>query len=335
MSKRNALVKKLSSVEALGSTSVICTDKTGTLTQNEMTVNHLWTASNEYDVTGVGYAPKGEVCLNGEAVNVKRDPDLSLLVAAGALCSNARLLPPESEGGRYTVLGDPTEACLLVASQKAGIDPKDQEKATPRMRELPFESRRKRMTTIHQLKDPLDGASRVAYVKGAPNEVVRLSERVRVNGESVELTDELRKKIMDANDGYASEGLRVLAVAYRPITADDTSIPRAMGVDVGIDQASTLARFVEEGLNPKEISTLMKLARGDNEIIQLEVSSDSQVVGRSVKDLKLPEKSILIAIEKPDGNVLIPNGNTVISGGDEIIALTDSDDRIKIKRTFA
>jgi len=228
MSKRNALVKKLSSVEALGSTSVICTDKTGTLTQNEMTVNHLWTASNEYDVTGVGYAPKGEVCLNGEAVNVKRDPDLSLLVAAGALCSNARLLPPESEGGRYTVLGDPTEACLLVASQKAGIDPKDQEKATPRMRELPFESRRKRMTTIHQLKDPLDGALRVAYVKGAPNEVVRLSERVRVNGESVELTDELRKKIMDANDGYASEGLRVLAVAYRPITADDTSIPRAM-----------------------------------------------------------------------------------------------------------
>lgn len=108
-----------------------------------------------------------------------------------------------------------------------------------------------------------------------------------------------------------------------------------MGVDVGIDQASTLARFVEEGLNPKEISTLMKLARGDNEIIQLEVSSDSQVVGRSVKDLKLPEKSILIAIEKPDGKVLIPNGNTVISGGDEIIALTDSDDRIKIKRTFA
>lgn len=109
----------------------------------------------------------------------------------------------------------------------------------------------------------------------------------------------------------------------------------SMGVDVGIDQASTLARFVEEGLNPKEISTLMKLARGDNEIIQLEVSSDSQVVGRSVKDLKLPEKSILIAIEKPDGKVLIPNGNTVISGGDEIIALTDSDDRIKIKRTFA
>lgn len=108
-----------------------------------------------------------------------------------------------------------------------------------------------------------------------------------------------------------------------------------MGVDVGIDQASTLARYVEEGLNPKEISTLMKLARGDNEIIQLEVSSDSQVIGRSVKDLMLPEKSILIAIEKPDGKVLIPNGNTIINVGDEIIALTDSDDRTKVKHTFA
>jgi len=108
-----------------------------------------------------------------------------------------------------------------------------------------------------------------------------------------------------------------------------------MGVDVGINQASTLARFVEEGLNPKEMATLMKLARGDNEIIQFEVSSDSQVVGHSVKDLKLPEKSILVAIERPDGKVLIPNGNTVINEGDEIIALTDSEGRASVKRTFA
>ena len=228
MSKRNALVKKLSSVEALGSTSVICTDKTGTLTQNEMTVNHLWTASHEYEVTGVGYAPKGEVHVGEKTVLAKDDDDLRLLVVGGALCANARLVPPEEEGGRFTVLGDPTEACLLVAAQKAGIEPKDQEAETPRIRELPFESRRKRMTTINQLDEPLDGARRVAYVKGAPNEVVRLSERIRVNGETVELTDELRKRIMDANDAYASDGLRVLAVAYRPISKDDDTLPRAM-----------------------------------------------------------------------------------------------------------
>ncbi len=162
MSKRNALVKKLSSVEALGSTSVICTDKTGTLTQNEMTVNHLWTASHEYEVTGVGYAPVGDVISDGRAVKVDDDDDLRLLVVGGALCSNARLIAPETDEGRYTVLGDPTEACLLTVCQKAGIDPKDQERATPRVRELPFESRRKRMTTIHQLKEPIDGARRIA-----------------------------------------------------------------------------------------------------------------------------------------------------------------------------
>ena len=157
MSKRNALVKKLNSVETLGSTSVICTDKTGTLTQNEMTVNHLWTVSHEYEVTGVGYAPVGEVRLGEKSVDAHMDDDLRLLVAGGALCSNARLLSPEEEGGRYTVLGDPTEACLLVAAQKAGIEPSEQEAAWPRVRELPFESRRKRMTTIHQLSEPASG----------------------------------------------------------------------------------------------------------------------------------------------------------------------------------
>lgn len=230
MSKRNALVKKLSSVEALGSTSVICTDKTGTLTQNEMTVNHLWTASREYEVTGVGYAPKGQVLAAGttDAYEAADDDDLKLLVAGGALCSNARLLEPELAGGRYTVLGDPTEACLLVSAQKAGLDPVEQERLWPRVRELPFESRRKRMTTVHQLARPLDGASRVAFVKGAPNEVVRLSTRIRVDGEVVELDDATRERIMAANDGYAADGLRVLAVAYRPLVAGEGGVPTAL-----------------------------------------------------------------------------------------------------------
>lgn len=157
MSKRNALVKSLSSVEALGSTSVICTDKTGTLTQNEMTVNHLWTPSREYEVTGVGYAPKGEVRADGRSFAAADDDDLRLLLVGGALCSNARLLAPEKEGGRYTVLGDPTEACLLVSAQKAGLDLSEVERHIPRVRELPFESRRKRMSTIHQLSVPSMG----------------------------------------------------------------------------------------------------------------------------------------------------------------------------------
>ncbi len=229
MSKRNALVKKLSSVETLGSTTVICTDKTGTLTQNEMTVNHLWLAEKEFEVTGVGYSSKGEILEDGKKVTANDEVDLKLLLTGAALCSNARLLPPNEESARYTVLGDPTEACLGVVAEKAGINIKKQIELTPRLRELPFESRRKRMTTIHQLEKPVEGTSRIAYVKGAPKEVMKLSEFIRVNGKVQPMTEEMRKKIMSANDEYARGGLRVLAVSYRLLHRSD-DIPTAMSV---------------------------------------------------------------------------------------------------------
>lgn len=227
MSKRNALVKKLSSVEALGSTTVICTDKTGTLTQNEMTVNHLWLAGKQYEVTGVGYGPEGNILYGDKKVTAGDNEDLNLLLTGAALCSNARLLPPGEESPRYTVLGDPTEACLGVAAQKAGIDVHRQMEETPRLRELPFESRRKRMTTIHQLKQPIEGTKRIAYVKGAPKEIIKLSNGIRVDGKVESLNEQMRKDIMDANDSYARDGLRVLAVAYRLLHKDD-KIPVAL-----------------------------------------------------------------------------------------------------------
>lgn len=122
--------------------TVICTDKTGTLTQNEMTVIHLWLAGKEYEVTGVGYGPEGNIVYDDKKVAADDDVDLNLLLTGAALCSNARLLPLNEESARYTVLGDPTEACLGVVAQKAGIDVHRQMEETPRIRELPFESRR-------------------------------------------------------------------------------------------------------------------------------------------------------------------------------------------------
>lgn len=227
MSKRNALVKKLSSVETLGSTTVICTDKTGTLTQNEMTVNHLWLAGKEYEVTGVGYGPEGDILKDNKKFMANDDKDLKLLLTGAALCSNARLLPPNEESARYSVLGDPTEACLGVVANKAGIDVKRQAELTPRLRELPFESRRKRMTTIHEMEEAIEETKRIAYVKGAPKEVMKLSETIRINGEVQPMTEALRKEIMDANDSYARNGLRVLAVAYRLLHKED-NIPVAL-----------------------------------------------------------------------------------------------------------
>lgn len=230
MSTRNALVKKLDSVEALGSTSVICTDKTGTLTQNEMTVNHLWTATREYEVGGVGYAPQGTIEAEGRSWRAVDDADLELLLEGGLLCGNARLAAPEAEGGRWEVYGDPTEACLIVSAAKGGIDRAELEERMPRIKELPFESRRKRMTTVHALEQPIDGARRLAFVKGAPNEVVRLSTKVRRDGRTVELDEATRERIMAANDAYAADGLRVLAVAYRPLdgACADADIPASL-----------------------------------------------------------------------------------------------------------
>lgn len=153
MAKEHALVKKLSSVETLGATSVICSDKTGTLTQNEMTVNHLWQNGKSYQVTGLGYAPEGQILFEGDNIcfgNSDRG-DLEKLIRFAHLCSNAQVLPPNDERSTYTVLGDPTEACLNVLLEKSGINRQENRKFAPRLKELPFDSVRKRMTTIHSL----------------------------------------------------------------------------------------------------------------------------------------------------------------------------------------
>jgi potassium/sodium efflux P-type ATPase len=220
MAKEHALVKRLSAVETLGCTSVICSDKTGTLTQNEMTVNHLWLPDKELKVSGLGYSPEGRILADNRELFASDNEDLGLLLTAAALCSNARIVPPEEGSAKYTVLGDPTEACLRVAAQKAGIDMEMQSVLTPRLRELPFDSRRKRMSTIHQLEKPINGASRIAYVKGAPKEVLELCSRIIQDGSRKEITAEQRNNIMKANDEYARNGLRVLAIACRPLTRD-------------------------------------------------------------------------------------------------------------------
>jgi magnesium-transporting ATPase (P-type) len=219
MAKRHALVKRLSAVETLGCTTVICTDKTGTLTQNEMTVRGIWNSGQKFEVTGNGYQPVGDFLLNGKLVSPTQN--LTHLLLAAGLCNNSRVLPPDEESERWTVLGDPTEAALKVVANKAGIVLEEEEEHAPRIQELPFESRRKRMSTIHSL----DGywrnvGKRVAYVKGSPKEVLELCLTIEKDGVAQELSLEERQEIMQANDDYARSGLRVLAVAQKDLPAD-------------------------------------------------------------------------------------------------------------------
>jgi P-type Ca2+ transporter type 2C len=227
MAKEHALVKRLSAVETLGCTSVICSDKTGTLTQNEMTVSDLWLPDQKLEVTGLGYAPVGKILAGSQEVSAADNENLKMLLTAAGLCSNARVVAPNEDSDRYTVLGDPTEACLGVVAQKAGINIDEQVSLTPRLRELPFDSRRKRMSTIHQLSEPINDSRRIAYIKGAPKEVLELCTGIYRDGKKEELTDNQRSQIMQANDSYARNGLRVLAVACRLLHRED-NLPAAL-----------------------------------------------------------------------------------------------------------
>jgi magnesium-transporting ATPase (P-type) len=213
MAERKALVKRLSAVETLGSTTVICTDKTGTLTQNEMTVRGAYTLGGGFEFDGVGYAPDGAMrIIAPQTPGTTTDAvvaDACLMLVAGSLSSNARLLEKDE---RWTVLGDPTEAAVEVAARKAGIDLDVESQRSPRIHELPFDSRRKRMSTLHRI----DGHE-VLYSKGAQRELVDLCVLARVDGDDRPLDESLRARIAEANDDMSRRGLRVLAVTRREL----------------------------------------------------------------------------------------------------------------------
>ncbi|MFC1801300.1 calcium-translocating P-type ATPase, SERCA-type [Nanoarchaeota archaeon] len=213
MVKRNALVRKLPSVETLGSVNVICSDKTGTLTKNEMTVKKIWVSDKIYEVTGTGYAPEGTFVLNKQIATPSED--LKKLLLTGALCNDSQI--SENEGKRENI-GDPTEICLLVSAEKAGMKKDDQDKLFPRIDEIPFSSERKRMTTINRIND-----KKVALTKGAPDIILQLCDRVLINGKVERLSRPKIKEILDANEKLASEALRVLGFAYKEIKDTDDS----------------------------------------------------------------------------------------------------------------
>jgi P-type Ca2+ transporter type 2C len=202
MAKRNALVKRLSSVETLGCTTVICADKTGTLTRNEMTVTALWVPGARFGVTGTGYTPRGLILR--ESLPVSPAPEsLRELLLAGSFCNNARLIPGEP----WSIRGDPTEAAILVAAAKAGLDVAAELSANPRLKEIAFDSLRKRMTTVHHHEGT---GNLVAYTKGAPRELLQLCV----------LSQDQKEKALRAYDDLARSGLRVLAATHRTLPPD-------------------------------------------------------------------------------------------------------------------
>ena len=215
MVRRHVLIRKLPSVETLGCASVICSDKTGTLTKNEMTVRAVWTSRDAFEVTGTGYEPAGEFRTAAGRVDPCERPDLLKALTAGVLCNNARLTV---EDGKVSVFGDPTEIAILSAAAKAGLWKAEEEDGLELVEEIPFDSERKKMSIVRRADQNL-----LAFTKGAPELLLHDCTFVLEDGAERPLTGADRDRIMSANDGYANQALRVLAVAYRTLAQDPHS----------------------------------------------------------------------------------------------------------------
>ncbi len=209
MAERNAIVKKLLAVETLGATSVICSDKTGTLTQNEMTVVNVYTDGKVYDISGTGYEPEGEVAIEGQTIEAEGEKALNILARIGALANDAHL---DYSTQPVSVVGDPTEGALVTLADKVGPSKEELQEQYPRKADLPFDSERKMMSTFHH---DFNGEDLVSLTKGAPDVVLSRCNRYYENGEIKELTEAKREEILQANSNFAHQALRVLAFAYR------------------------------------------------------------------------------------------------------------------------
>jgi Ca2+-transporting ATPase len=231
MIKRNSLIRRLSSVETLGSATTICSDKTGTLTQNQMTATNLWVDGQAIDITGSGYAPLGDFQIDDQTIALEDYPGASTALWVAALNNDADLDlgDPDDEQPTYRVAGDPTEGALIVAAAKAGAWTRDLNKAYPRVQEIPFDSTRKRMLTLHTVRDPKPEDISPFYndkkkewyvvtVKGAPDLVLdHCTQLQRMDDSITSLGETERMKILTANDRMTQKALRVLGMAYRVV----------------------------------------------------------------------------------------------------------------------
>lgn len=287
MARHHAIVKRLASVETLGSASVIATDKTGTLTRAEMTIVRVVTASGTSDITGVGYAPTGQVEHAGVALppGPLRDEDMAVL-SGGSLAGNAELR--QTKGGSWAIQGDPTEAAFLVAEQKLGVTAR-REKRFTRLGEIPFTSDRKMMSTIEADHD--HGDAPMLITKGAPGVLLARCTAVRVGMESVPLDKAMRQRILADVGSLADAALRTLAVAYRPLAAGEDPAAHA-GLEQGLIYVGTVGIIdpprAEVGGAIQEAhgaGIRVIMITGDHPRTALRIATDLGIVGEDAKAL--------------------------------------------------
>lgn len=281
MVKCNAIIKRLSAVETLGSTTVICSDKTGTLTQNKMTIQKLYNGKDSFDVSGTGYSPVGEVT---DADGKTATDAVKKVVEGGLLCNDATY-NPEKE----TIIGDPTEGAMVVLAHKLSMEKEAWESKCPRIQEIPFDSDRKLMSTYHEIDGKI-----VMYTKGAPDELLRRCVSIELDGQVEELSDAKREEILAKNQSFAEQALRVIGVAYRVVDKavvdlemeNDLIFVGLMGmIDPPREEAKSAVAVC------KKAGIQVKMITGDHKITasaigaQLGIESDCTVEGREIDEM--------------------------------------------------
>jgi cation-transporting P-type ATPase F len=217
LARRNAIMRKLAAVETLGSTTVICSDKTGTLTENQMTVQGIYAGNQRYSVTGTGYDPEGEILLDDRPIDLANAPVLEDCLRAGLLCNDSHL---QEQDGQYAIVGDPTEGALVVVAQKAGLTRQNGEREMPRLSVIPFDSQFQYMATLHQTH-----TGNTVYVKGSMESILKRCDRIANAQGQLEPLD--RPQIEHRAEAVAKQGLRILAFAKKTVPVGQQSLDRS------------------------------------------------------------------------------------------------------------
>lgn len=299
MVKRHALIRRLPAVETLGSTTVICSDKTGTLTKNEMTVTALYQGGETFSVSGDGYTPLGEIRLRGKVVDVNAQPGLTALLRAGALCNGARL---KLEGLLWQVVGDPTEGALLVVAAKERLWKEKLDQDSSWLGEVPFDSERKMMTVVRHTR-----SGPVAYVKGAPDVLLgHCTEWMAPEGNREPLSSRMREAVLTANQQFASQALRVLGVAQRtlarvPDAYTASEVERELtflGLAGMKDPIRQEAKVAVESCRTAGIRTIM--ITGDHKDTAVAIAQELGLMDPGFRALSGVELNQLSDVELPD-----------------------------------
>lgn len=341
MAKRNAIIRRLPAVDTLGAASVICSDKTGTLTTNKMTVQQMLAGDKILHISGIGYKPEGEFYLDDATYDPCEDPDVRMVLEIGSLCNNARLFQHKENSDRWDIRGDPTEAALVVAAAKAGYHKESLEHDFHRIDEIPFSSNTKYMATFHEDKDNPEKAW--AFVKGAPEKILSCCDYIQTKGEVHPLDDEKRENILDRNHQMADQALRVLGMAYIKISRDEIQETKEI---LEYQQPENLVFAGLEGMiDPpreevpqavqrcKNAGIRVIMATGDHQITARAIAKDIGILAEGERVITGPEidgmgdgefeeaikNTSVFARVSPDNKHRLVN---VLQGQGEVVAMT-------------